>query len=599
MLQQIIKNQYVVLHRLGGGGFGDTYLTEDTHKPSRPYCVVKELRPITHNPQMYHLVQNMFQREAVILENLGNSNNRIPKLYAYFFDQGKFYLVQEYIQGKTLTQMVDKATVSETIVKEILKNLLYVLNFVHSQGIIHRDIKPDNIILRESDNVPVLIDFGAVRESVGTEFNSMGQPITSKVIGTPGFMPVEQAAGRPVYSSDLYSLGLTMIYLLTGKTPLQLETDSRTGNFIWHQYAMHVSPTLKKVLDKATAYHLNERYTSAKEMIDALQVTPLPDTVVPPVYNNSPQLGLLGGGGTFNTSVSVPAEIRGWNWGAFLMPGLWVFSNHVWIGLLCFIPFLGLPIPFILGATGNTWAWRSRQWRSLQDFKAHQRAWAIAGGSVWGSLIGLFILAIMLAPPENSSTAPTLDTAITTSPTSEPTTTSPPSLAPATTTKTQEVVIGNLQAYTDKNNLFSIDIPEGWTLTDKSEPGEAIVYWQDQTGNALAQINVFAANGTKTKQEMVEILEGFLNKTVTANTNFSKSKPVFLADGTIRITWNNEVLIKGEKIRMTGNSYVEQHGDKLALYTIVVPSEQYSKLLPSIQQINASYKINALVPLPR
>ncbi len=441
MLQQIIKNQYVILHKLGGGGFGDTYLTEDTHKPSRPYCVVKELRPIAHNPQMYHLVQGMFQREAVMLENLGNSNNRIPKLYAYFSDQGKFYLVQEYIQGKTLTQMVETAgTVSETIVKEILKNLLYVLNFVHSQGII----------------------------------------------------------------------------------------------------------------------------------------------------------------GTFNTNVSVPPEIRGWNWGAFLLPGLWIFSNHVWIGLLCMIPVLGLPIQFLLGARGNVWAWKSRQWQSLQDFKSHQRAWAIAGGSVWGSLIGLFVLAAMVTPPEDSSTTPTLDTSITTTPTSEPFTTTPlPSLPPATTAKTQEVVIGNLQSYTDKNNLFSIDIPEGWTLTDKSQPGQTIVYWQDTTGNALAQINVFAANGTRTKQEMVEILEAFLNKVVTANTNFSKSKPVFLADGTIRITWSNEVLIKGEKIRMTGNSYVEQHGDKLALYTIVVPSEQYAKLLPSIQQINASYKINASAPLPR
>jgi hypothetical protein len=599
MLQQIIKNQYVVLQKLGGGGFGDTYLTEDTHKPSRPHCVVKELRPITNNPHMYNLVQGMFQREAVMLENLGNSNNRIPKLYAYFFDQGKFYLVQEYIQGKTLTQMLEASgTVSETVVKEILKNLLYVLNFVHSRQIIHRDIKPDNIILRESDNIPVLIDFGAVRESVGTEFNSQGQPITSKVIGTPGFMPAEQAAGRPVYSSDLYSLGLTMIYLLTGKTPLQLQTDSRTGNIIWHQYAMHVSPNLRKVLDKAIAYNLNERYMSAKEMIDAMQVTPLP-TSASPTYINPPQSGLVGGGGTFNTSVSVPQEIQGWNWGAFLLPGLWVFSNQVWIGLLCMIPLIGLPIPFLLGASGNVWAWKSRQWKSVEDFKAHQRAWSIAGGSVWGSLIGLFILALMVAPSKDSTT-PTENTSITTTPTSEPLTTTPsPLVPPVTTPKTREIIIGNLQAYTHQNSLFSIDIPEGWTLADKSQPGETIVYWQDRTGNALAQINVFAANGNRSKQEMIGILEGFLNKTVTANTNFSKSKPVFLADGTIRITWNNEVLVKGEKIRMTGNSYVEQHGDKLALYTIVVPSEQYSKLLPSIQQINASYKINASAPLPR
>lgn len=188
MLQQTINNRYLILQKLGTGGFGDTYLTQDTYIPSRPYRVIKQLRPITNNPQMYQLVQDLFQREAVMLEELGNSNNRIPKLYAYFCEQGLFYLVQEYIPGKTLAQMVEtNGAISETVVKEILIKLLYVLNFVHSRGIIHRDIKPDNVIIRESDNIPILIDFGAVRESVGTEFNSQGHPITSKVIGTPGF----------------------------------------------------------------------------------------------------------------------------------------------------------------------------------------------------------------------------------------------------------------------------------------------------------------------------------------------------------------------------------------------------------------------------
>ena len=584
MLQQTIKNQYVILQKLGGGGFGDTYLTEDTHKPSRPYCVVKELRAIANNPQMYKLVQDLFQREAVMLEDLGNSNNRIPKLYAYFCEQGKFYLVQEYIQGKTLSQMVETSgTVSETVVKEILKNLLYVLNFVHSRKIIHRDIKPDNIIVRESDNVPVLIDFGAVRESVGTEFNSHGQPITSKVIGTPGFMPVEQAAGRPVYSSDLYSLGLTMIYLLTGKTPLQLQTDSRTGNIMWHQYAMHVSPSLRMVLDKATAYHLNERYTSAKEMIDALQVTPLPEPAISATYVNPPQPGLVGGGGTFNTSVPVPQEIQGWNWGAFLMPGLWVFPNQVWVGLLCMIPFFGLPIPFVLGAKGNVWAWRSRQWKSLQDFKAHQRAWAIAGGSIWGSLIGLYIVAVMLTPTPEPVTKPIKD----------PDTSAGSEILVPPTTKTKEIVINNLETYTYKNSLFSIDIPPEWTLNDKSDSDQTIVFWQDSTKNALFQINIFVTNGTKTKQEKTEILERFVNKFAAGKTNYTMEDPVVLSDGTVRIIWSNDYSVNGKNVKFTGNSFIQQYGEKISIYSFFVPDEQFDKLLPSINKILKSYKTDS------
>ncbi len=586
MLQQTIKNQYVILQKIGGGGFGDTYLTEDTHKPSRPYCVVKILRPITNNPHMYQLVQDLFQREAVMLEDLGNSNNRIPKLHAYFCDDGLFYLVQEYIQGKTLTQMVETSgAVSETVVKEILKNLLYVLNFVHSRKIIHRDIKPDNIIIRESDNVPVLIDFGAVRESVGTEFNSHGQPITSKVIGTPGFMPAEQAAGRPVYSSDLYSLGLTMIYLLTGKTPLQLQTDPRTGNIIWHQYAMHVSPSLRMMLDKATAYQLNERYMSAKEMVDALQMTPLPSSpVLPNTFISSPKPEYVGGGG-IDSSVPVPREIQGWNWGAFLMPILWAFPNKVWIAFLGFIPFCGFIVPFVLGAKGNAWAWKSRQWRSLEDFKAHQRTWAIAGASVWGSLIGLCILAAIVTP-----NTPTSDNPISTE-------TPSPGI---TSSKTEEIVISNLKTYTYNNNLFSIDIPQEWTLKDKSQSGEAIVVWQDKTQNALFRINLFAANGTRSKQEMTEILENHLNKIIPAETkiNFTKKKPVILSDGVVRIAWSNDYPNKGENVKFSGNSFIEQRGDKISIYTFILPDDQYKKLLAPIDQIINSYRISNSAPLP-
>jgi hypothetical protein len=100
----------------------------------------------------------------------------------------------------------------------------------------------------------------------------------------------------------------------------------------------------------------------------------------------------IGGGGTFNTATPVPPEILGWNWGAFLLPNFWLFPNKVWIGLLSWIPCVGIVMMFVLGAKGNAWAWRSRQWQNMQAFKAHQRAWAIAGGAVYGSLTGLVVL---------------------------------------------------------------------------------------------------------------------------------------------------------------------------------------------------------------
>ena len=271
-MQTLLNNRYQVIRTLGSGGFGETYLAEDTQMPSNRRCVIKQLRPIQNNPQIYQLVQERFQREAAILEDLGGASDQIPALYAYFQSVGQFYVVQEWVEGDTLTAKVrQQGILSESAVREILVTLLPVLEYVHSKRIIHRDIKPDNIILRHRDRQPVLIDFGAVRESMGTVFNSQGNPTSSIVIGTPGYMPSEQAAGRPVYSSDLYSLGLTAIYLLTGKQPQELETDPRTGEIIWHRHALSVSPTLAAVIDRAIAYHPRERYATAREMLEALQ----------------------------------------------------------------------------------------------------------------------------------------------------------------------------------------------------------------------------------------------------------------------------------------------------------------------------------------
>jgi serine/threonine-protein kinase len=282
MVPALLNHRYRMLQKLGEGGFGQTFLAEDTQMPSKRRCVIKQLKPLANNPQVYQIVQERFQREAAILETLGRGSDQIPDLYAYFIEAGEFYLIQEWIAGPTLVEKFKaEGVLSEPEIWDILCAVLPVLDYVHNCKMIHRDIKPDNIILRQRDSKPVLIDFGAVKEVASTVMNSHGQTTSSILIGTPGYMPSEQAAGRPLFSSDLYSLGLTMIYLLTGQQPADLETDPRTGEIIWRNQVTRISPKLAEVLDKAIQYHPRDRFATAREMLAALQ--PAPTTIASPL----------------------------------------------------------------------------------------------------------------------------------------------------------------------------------------------------------------------------------------------------------------------------------------------------------------------------
>lgn len=272
MTLTLLNNRYQVLRVLGSGGFGKTFLAEDTQMPSGKRCVIKQLIPVINNPQLYQLIQERFQKEAVVLEELGEHNPQIPRLYAYFSEGGEFYLVQEYIEGQTLREKLQQQGLfNEVTVKEILINILEILEYVHGKGIVHRDIKPENIILRSSDNKPVLIDFGAVKVTMNTEMSPSGNSSQSIVIGTPGFMPMEQIAGRPLFASDLYSLGLTVICLLTGKIPQDLPTDPSMGNILWRHFVPYLNVNFGDILDKAISYNPRDRYLNAREMLTALQ----------------------------------------------------------------------------------------------------------------------------------------------------------------------------------------------------------------------------------------------------------------------------------------------------------------------------------------
>ncbi|GAB1539346.1 hypothetical protein NUACC21_20120 [Scytonema sp. NUACC21] len=310
MTTKVLNNRYQVIQVLGSGGFGETFLAEDIHMPSRRRCVIKQLKPVTKDPKIYQMIQQRFEREAATLEYLGEGSEQIPKLYAYFSEQGQFYLVQEWIQGETLTSFVSaKGLLSDTEVRKILLSLLSVLDYVHSKGIIHRDIKPDNIIIRSSNGKPVLIDFGAVKETVRSVASTSGNLTQSIVIGTPGYMSSEQAIGRPVYATDIYSLGITAIYLLTGKHPHELETHPQTGEIIWHKYAPGVSPELMTVINQAIKPHASDRYTTASKMLYALQSATSAPTLPP---TSAPQatipLSPNGIGSLQNTKLHSPNE---------------------------------------------------------------------------------------------------------------------------------------------------------------------------------------------------------------------------------------------------------------------------------------------------
>ncbi|MEL6554616.1 MAG: serine/threonine-protein kinase [Cyanobacteria bacterium J06621_11] len=272
MVKTLLNDRYKILETLGQGGFGTTHVVMDTHLPSRPSLVLKELNPVAKGDKARKLVQQRFEREAVVLEKLGKSHSQIPSLYAFFLEAGKFYLIQEWIEGQTLTQKLkSEGVLSETSVRQLLVEILDVLSYVHEQGIIHRDIKPDNIIIRKNDNKPVLIDFGAVKEVMGIHLNTHGSVNSSIRIGTPGFISPEQAIGRPVHSSDLYSLGLTAIYLLSGKLPQDFPTNSETGDIDWQPHCPMLSPWFSTVLDKVIQNYPPNRYMSANEMKNALQ----------------------------------------------------------------------------------------------------------------------------------------------------------------------------------------------------------------------------------------------------------------------------------------------------------------------------------------
>ena len=270
MIGTIIDKRYHIIQSLGKGGFGTTFLAKDTKRPGNPLCVVKQFTPASTDPATLTILKRLFDQEAVTLEMLGK-HDQIPQLLAHIEEYQKFYIVQEYIEGNDLSdELISGQKMSESDVIQLLIEILEALEFVHKYKVIHRDIKPDNIRRRHLDNTIFLIDFGAVKEVRTQLVNKQGQITSTVIIGTPGYMPLEQQRGKPQLSSDVYAVGIIAIQALTGLLPDKLEEDIKTGEIIWRKYA-NVSPKLATVLDKMVSYDFRNRYPTAKEALQAVK----------------------------------------------------------------------------------------------------------------------------------------------------------------------------------------------------------------------------------------------------------------------------------------------------------------------------------------
>ncbi|WP_228059714.1 serine/threonine-protein kinase [Plectonema radiosum] len=274
---EIIIDRYKIVRQLGQGGFGRTYLAEDMQQSDK-ICVLKEFAPQVEEDKDLQKAKELFEREANVLKQL--QHPQIPRLHCSLQvklrNKDFFFLVQDYVEGENYQDLLEKSLdqglcFSEEKVFHLLTQILPVLNYIHSKDVVHRDISPDNLILRKSDNVPVLIDFGGVKQlpaSQGLWFTQL--PANRTLLGKKGYAPEEQLRqGKAFHSSDLYSLAVTALVLLAGEEPQKLY-DSYQGNWRWGE-KIKVSPNFEAVLKRMLAYKPSDRYQNAEQVLKDLQ----------------------------------------------------------------------------------------------------------------------------------------------------------------------------------------------------------------------------------------------------------------------------------------------------------------------------------------
>jgi len=266
MLQTRLVSHYQLIKILGKGAFGTTYLARDIYLPGSPEYAIKKLNPNTQDKNLLEVARRLFKTEARALQKLGQ-HSQIPRLVANFEQNRRFYIVQEFIAGHSLKrELVTGEAWSEERVVQMLEDCLKILKFIHDRGVIHRDIKPNNFIRRQEDNKLVLIDFGAVKQAIG-----QNQTLHTIGIGTRGYMPPEQAMGKPRFSSDIYGLGVIALQALTGLKPKDFQKDDN-GEIIWlHQTKdININPKLVRIINKMIRLDFQERYNCAEMILQDL-----------------------------------------------------------------------------------------------------------------------------------------------------------------------------------------------------------------------------------------------------------------------------------------------------------------------------------------
>ncbi|ESA36879.1 serine threonine protein kinase [Leptolyngbya sp. Heron Island J] len=270
--KQTLGGRYKLIQPLGQGGFGHTFLATDLHLPDHPTCVIKQLKPHLQDTASLNTARRLFETEARVLYQLGE-HDQIPRLLAHFEDGQEFYLAQELIEGDSLSDVIRSGQLwSEARVRHLLTEILTPLAFVHEQGVIHRDLKPSNLIHRRADGHMVLIDFGAVKQV--SENRNNGEVTRTISIGTQGYMPNEQLAGNPWFSSDIYAAGMIALQALTGTSPHLLKRDVRTSEVLWQSPDLELSDGFQTVLSRMVRYDYRDRYATAADVLAALQSLP-------------------------------------------------------------------------------------------------------------------------------------------------------------------------------------------------------------------------------------------------------------------------------------------------------------------------------------
>jgi serine/threonine protein kinase len=268
----LLQQRYRVTKVLGQGGFGRTYLAQDTGCFDE-MCVLKEFSPNDRGRDALKKSKELFQREAQVLYQIDHP--QIPKFRANFEEQRRLFLVQEYAEGKTVAKTLsdrlkNSTTFTEAEAVDFLQNMLPVLTHIHGMGIIHRDISPDNIIFRDRDRLPVLIDFGVVKAGV-TQLEVSTQIHQGTTVGKAGYAPGEQLqTGEAYANSDLYALAVTVVVMMTGRKPESL-IDKSTMTWKWHQWVPTLTPWFAKILNRMLSRAPNNRYQSATEVAQALR----------------------------------------------------------------------------------------------------------------------------------------------------------------------------------------------------------------------------------------------------------------------------------------------------------------------------------------